>query len=100
VQINCFTDADQAGNRITRQSHTGIIIFINRAPVIWYSKVQNMIKSSTFGAEFVASCIAIKLIEALRYTLCIFGIPKEEATNVFVDNQSVVINATTPTSTF
>jgi hypothetical protein len=36
----------------------------------------------------------------LRYTLCIFGIPKEEATNVFVDNQSVVINATTPTSTF
>lgn len=29
VQINCFTDADHAGNRITRRSHTGNNIFIN-----------------------------------------------------------------------
>lgn len=28
-----------------------------------------------------------------------FGVPIEEAANLFVDNQSVVINATTPTST-
>jgi len=55
VQINCFTDADHAGNRITRRSHTGIIIFVNRAPVIWYSKAQNTIESSTFGSEFVAT---------------------------------------------
>jgi len=55
VQINCFTDADHAGNRITRRSRTGIIIFVNRAPVIWYSKAQNTIESSTFGSEFVAT---------------------------------------------
>ncbi len=29
VQINCFTDANHAGNRITRRFHTGIIIFVN-----------------------------------------------------------------------
>jgi hypothetical protein len=44
VQVNCFTDADHAGRRITRKSHTGIIIFVNRAPVIWYSKAQNTIE--------------------------------------------------------
>jgi hypothetical protein len=38
VQINCFVDADHAGNRITCRSQTGILIFINRAPILWYSK--------------------------------------------------------------
>jgi hypothetical protein len=98
VQINCFTDANHAGNRITRRFHTGIIIFVNRAPVIWYSKAQNTIASSTFGSEFVATRIAIELIIALRYKLRMFGVPIEEATNLFVDNKSVVLNASNPTS--
>jgi hypothetical protein len=41
VQINCFIDADHAGNRVTRRSHTGILIFLNRSPISWYSKAQN-----------------------------------------------------------
>jgi hypothetical protein len=98
VQLNCFTDADHAGNRITRQSHTGIIIFANRAPIVWYPKAQNTIESSTFGSEFVATRIAIELITALRYKLRMFGVPIDDATNMFVDKQSVVINATIPTS--
>jgi len=71
---------------------------VNRAPVIWYSKEQNTIESSTFGSEFVATRIAIELVIALHYKLCMFGVPVEEATNLFVDNQSVVLNAATPTS--
>jgi hypothetical protein len=38
ILMSCFVDADHAGNHITRRSHTGIIIFCNRAPIIWYSK--------------------------------------------------------------
>ncbi len=75
VQINCFTDTDHAGNRITRRSHTGVLIFVNRAPIVWYSKSQNTIESSTFGSEFVATKIAIELVEALRYKLRMFGVP-------------------------
>jgi hypothetical protein len=99
VQINCFVDADHAGNRITRRSHTGILIFVNRAPIIWYSKAQNTVESSTFGAEFVATKIAVELVEALRYKLRMFGVPLEGVANMFVDNQSVVVNATVPSST-
>ena len=33
VDINIFADADHAGNKITRRSHTGIIIFLNMAPI-------------------------------------------------------------------
>eukprot|EP00978_Attheya_sp_CCMP212_P023477 scaffold71985_cov46-Attheya_sp.AAC.2 len=29
VTINCFVDADHAGNQVTRRSHTGILLFLN-----------------------------------------------------------------------
>lgn len=38
VSTHCFVDADHAGNRVTRQLQTGILIFVNRAPILWYSK--------------------------------------------------------------
>ena len=97
--MTCFVDADHAGNRVTRRSHTGIIIFCNRAPIIWFSKRQNTVETSSFGSEFVAARIAVELIEGLRYKLQMFGIPIEGPTNVFCDNQSVVTNATKPEST-
>ncbi len=38
VQTNCVVDADHAGNIMTRRSHTGILVYLCRAPIIWYSK--------------------------------------------------------------
>jgi hypothetical protein len=32
-QINTFVDANHARNRVTRRSHTGILIYLNRAPI-------------------------------------------------------------------
>jgi hypothetical protein len=98
VQINVFCDADHASNKVTRRSHTGILIYLNAAPVQWYSKAQNTVESSTFGSEFIAMHICVDMIEAMRYRLRMFGILIEGATNVFCDNNSVVINATIPTS--
>jgi hypothetical protein len=97
--MSCFVDADHAGNLVTRHSHTGVIIFLNKAPVVWYSKWQNSVESSTFGSEFVALRIAVELIQALRYKLWMFGVPIYDATDVFCDNQSVVFNASLPDST-
>ncbi len=37
IIMSCFVDADHAGNWVTHP-HTGIIIFCNRAPIIWFSK--------------------------------------------------------------
>jgi hypothetical protein len=69
VSKTCFVDADHAGCRVTRRSHTGILIFVNRAPIMWYSKGQNTVESSTFGSEFVAMRVAVDLIEGLIYRL-------------------------------
>ena len=74
VDINIFVDADHAGNKVTRTSHTGILIYCNMAPIVWFSKKQNTIESSTFGSEFIALKIAMELIEGLRYKLQMFGV--------------------------
>jgi hypothetical protein len=74
VRIKAYVDADHAGNVISRRSQTGFIIFINSAPTIWYSKKQNTIESSTFGAEFVALHVCAESLIALRYKLRSFGI--------------------------
>ncbi len=69
INMYCFCDSDHAGDRVTRRSHTGIILFLNRAPIVWFSKKQNTVETSTFGAEFVALRIATEIIEATRYKL-------------------------------
>ncbi len=49
VQINAFVDANHACYRVTRHSHTGILNYLKRAPITWYSKAQSTVESSTFG---------------------------------------------------
>jgi hypothetical protein len=98
VHQSCFVDADHAGNRVTRRSHTGILMFLNRAPITWFSKRQATVETSTFGSEFVAMRIAVEMIEGLRYKLRMMGIPLDGPASVFCDNNSVVINASTPES--
>ena len=98
VDINTFVDADHAGNKVTRRSHTGIIIYCNMAPVLWFSKKQNTVETSTFGSEFIALKIATELIEGLRYKLRMFGVPISGPARVFCDNESVVINSSHPDS--
>ena len=99
VKMFAFVDANHAGNVVTRRSHTGILIFLQNAPIIWYSKRQNTAESATFGSEFVALRTAKDLIVALRYKLRMFGVPIDGPASVFCDNQGVVKNTSLPEST-
>jgi hypothetical protein len=83
---------------VTRRSHTGIIIYVNNAPILWYSKRQNTVESSSFGSEFVALRIAKEMVVALRYKLRLFGIDIDGPAYVFCDNRGVVKNASVPES--
>jgi hypothetical protein len=67
VQVNAFIDADHAGNKLTSRSQTGILIYLNRAPILWYSKSQNTVESSTFGSEFVAARIGVEMTIIIAY---------------------------------
>ena len=107
VTTEAWVDASHAANRKTRKSHSGYLIFVNSAPILWYSKRQNTVESSTFGSEFIALKACIEAITHLRYKLRMFGIPmvidhetgKAKATEVMCDNESVVRNSTMVEST-
>ena len=99
VSMHCFVDSDHAGNTVTRRSQTGLGLFVNRAPIVGYSKCQNTVETNTFGSEFIVMKTAVEQIEALRYKLCMFGVPLEGPTNIFCDNESVFKNASIPDST-
>ena len=92
IIIYSLVDANHAGNVMTRRSHTGIIMFIKNAPIIWFSKIQITVKADTFGSELVVFRICMDLIVALRYKLRMFGVRLESPAYVFCDNHRVVNN--------
>ena len=65
LNLHVFVDSDHAGDKMSRRSQTGILIFCNRDPIGWISKKQNSVQNSTFGSEFCALNHAVELIEAL-----------------------------------
>ena len=97
--VSAFVDASHGNNKKDRRSQTGILIFLNRAPIIWYSKRQPSVETSTFGAEFCAMKTNVELVEALRYKLRMFGVPIDEPANVYCDNEAVYKNTAIPEST-
>ena len=99
VSLSMFVDASHAGNKKHRRSQTGILIFMNKAPIHWYSKRQPNVETSTFGAEFCALKVGVEMIEGLRYKLRMFGVPLDGAANVFCDNEAVYKNTVIPEST-
>jgi hypothetical protein len=85
VTISAFVDANHAGNKVTRRLHTGIIIYVQNALILWYSKRQNTVEVATFGSEMVALQICKELIVAIRYKLRMFGVEIDGPANVFCD---------------
>ena len=107
VWVTAFVDASHAANKKTRRLHTGFIIFVNKAPIIWYSKWQNTVEASTFSSEFIALKACVKHTTHLRYKLRMFGMPlggndetgTTDPAHVYCDNQTVVKNSTKVEST-
>jgi hypothetical protein len=98
VIVSVYVDANHAGNAVTRRSHSGILIYLQNAPIIWQSRQQNTGETSTFGSEFVALRTARDLVVALRYKMRMFGFPLIGPARVFCDNQGVVKNTSVPES--
>jgi hypothetical protein len=96
--MTTFVDSDHAGDKVTRRSRTGVLIYLNRAPILWYSKKQNSIETSTFGSEFTAMKTGVELSEGLRYKLRMMGVPLDGHTHIKADNLSVVKNSSIPES--
>ena len=98
ITINVFFDASFGCDMLTRRSVTGIIIFLNSTPIKWYSKKQNTVETSTYGAELVAGRLACEHVMDYRYKLRMLGIPVNGPSIMLGDNMSVIQNCTLPSS--
>ena len=94
--MRVFVDSDHAGDMITRGSRTGFLIFLNNAPIYWFSKKQGSCETSSFGSEFIAMKSCCEYVCGLWYKLRILGIPMELPTYIFGDNQYVLVNSSKP----
>ena len=102
VVTTAFVDSSHGANKVTRRSHSGHILFVNRAPVKWFSKRQQTVETSAFSSEFIALKHCIEDIEHLRFKLRMFGVPfdhEQPETRILCDNEGVVKNTSKVEST-
>ncbi|KAL7545122.1 hypothetical protein ACHAWF_008480 [Thalassiosira exigua] len=98
VEIFAFCDSNHASNVVMRRSHSGILLFAQNALIVSFSKKQNTMEASPYGAELVAMRIARDMIDELWLKLKSMGVPMVGPANLFCNNQGVVKNTHIPES--
>ena len=74
IELTTFVDSDHAHNKILWRSTTGLIIIAGWTPVIYSSKWQGAIETSTYGAEFCAMKTAVEETMVVHYMLQSVGV--------------------------
>jgi hypothetical protein len=98
VTLTHYVDANLFHDALTGRSVTGILHMMNATPIDWYSKKQATVETATYGSEFVAAQICVDQIVDLRNTLQYLGVPIQEQSYMFGDNESVVNSSSVPHS--
>ncbi len=65
LYIRMMCHSDHTGDKRTRRSRTGFLIFCNMALIDWVCKRQATIETSVFGAELVAMKHSIEKLQGL-----------------------------------
>jgi hypothetical protein len=100
--MTVFTDSEYSGDKETRLSVGGFIIFLLGVPILWKSKAQKSVTLSSAEAEFVALSEAAKEIKFVVMILESMGIIVELPIIVRVDNVGAIFmseNASTSSRT-
>jgi hypothetical protein len=92
--IKGYSDSDYAGDKDTRTSVTGFIIYINNNPISWRSRGQKSVTLSSSEAEYVALSEVCAEILFISYVLNFLGIPTMYPIDVMVDNVGAIFLAT------
>ena len=96
VVLTHYFDANLLHNLVDGKSVTGCLHFINKTPIMWYSKKQNTIETATYGAEFSASSTCLEQVVDLRHTLRYLGVNVGPVSYVFGDNAAMITSSNFP----
>jgi hypothetical protein len=94
-----FVDSDHAGDKVSRRSRTGFVIFLNYSMIDCLSKKQSTVETSVFGAEFCTMKHSIENLCGIRYKLLMMGVPVKGPSYIYGNNMSVVTKLNRPEST-
>ena len=94
--MHIFTDADWAGDQLSRRSTTGYVVFGVGGPIAWQSKLQTTVSTSSMQSEYQAMYAGMIEIVWLRGVLGEIGLFLCKATPFFIDAQSARDLATNP----
>ena len=94
--MHVFTDADWAGDQVTRKSTTGYVVFAAGGPLSWQSKLQPTVATSSMQSEYQSLYAGMQEIVWLRGVLAEVSLPFCEPTPFFLDSQSAQDLATNP----
>jgi hypothetical protein len=84
-----FVDADFAADEDKRRSTSGMVVTLNGRAVMWMSKLQSVVATSTAEAEFISAATGVKEALWIRKLLSeITG--KGVAVQLRCDNQSAI----------
>ena len=100
MHMTIWVDLDHDCELITHWSKTGYLIIINGYPIYWFSKKIPSIEISNFGDKLCVKKQATEHVCGLRYKLITKGLPCDEPTYIFGDNQSVFANTSAPAPQF
>lgn len=87
-QLIAYGDADFAADEDTRKSTSGVLLLLNGAPVIWSSRKQTTVATSTTDAEYIAACEVAKEIVWARGLIGELGLKQLGPTQLFCDNMA------------
>ncbi|CAN0068990.1 unnamed protein product [Heterosigma akashiwo] len=88
--LRAYTDADFCQDRIKGKSVTSYVIMLGDSPIVWASKLQTAVSTSTAEAEYLSLRSAVKDIMWLRHLLVDLGCPQAEPTPVVEDNSACI----------
>jgi hypothetical protein len=90
IKLCAYSDADWATNKDNRRSTSGVMVMMNKSPVIFKSKLQHSVALSTAEAEYVALSLCVQEIVWTTNLLKEMNIRVELPVVVHEDNQSAI----------
>ena len=96
LQLTVFSDADMAGDIDGRRSTSGVLVFLESAPISWLSLKQKVVALSTCEAEYVATATAACQVVWLRRLLGELTGVEAHPPALMVDNLPAIALAKNP----
>ena len=98
VVLSHWYDANLMHDVLSGKSVTGVFHMANCTPIMWYSKKQATSETATYGAEFLAARTCLEQVIDLRNSFRYLGVPVNDVSYVWGDNESQVKSSIIPHS--